>query len=182
VQTEEETCRQRRRRARLPRERRSQSRRSVLSQGFATAGTRQWEMIREIIILDELMGDPGVAQIAGVIAAGDHDTTRPLAILIERCPTNLDDLIACVPLPNLYYLLVPLGSAPSACSQILACHKSSTHGQPKCELLFKAIFKSSELIGLMLVLPQENQVQLTAALDWPRFCTPTSHQAGQIAS
>jgi hypothetical protein len=107
----------------------------LIAAEIARAGTRQWETIREIQILDELMGDLGVAQIVGVIAAGDHDTTRPLAILTERCPTNLHDLIACVPLPNLHYLLDPLGSAPSVCSLFLACHKSSTPGQPECELL-----------------------------------------------
>jgi hypothetical protein len=44
--------------------------------GYNTAGTRVWEMTREVQFLDELRGKPGVAQIVGLVTQGKADTTR----------------------------------------------------------------------------------------------------------
>lgn len=61
--------------------------------GYNTAGTRVWEMTREVQFLDELRGKPGVAQIVGLVTQGKADTSRPVAILLERAHCDLSTLL-----------------------------------------------------------------------------------------
>lgn len=68
--------------------------------GYNSAGTRVWEMTREVQYLDELKGEPGIAKVVSLITEGKADTTRPIAILLERAHCDLDHLLECVPLPQ----------------------------------------------------------------------------------
>jgi hypothetical protein len=74
--------------------------------GYNTAGTRVWEMTREVQFLDELRGKPGVAQIVGLVTQGKADTSRPVTILLERAHCDLSTLLECAPLPQSRALLL----------------------------------------------------------------------------